>query len=491
MRNASGLDRRIVVILAICAVGCATAEPAVAPTPGSDPAARERAYLEAWYAVHVERDPTGATRRFESLLADPDLSDERRLMCRLGVVECLSRTGLRNEAIRRLEALRGEAATHPVAAGPWAALRERLGQGRHEGTFKFHYQQGFDFERGEVVDLADADVVFQRCAGGISSITLAAAGGITNLESALGRRATGLDATQLYESLVGAPGDEPGRSVELGSRAKGDSRTVEADVFVLRTRTGGWAKLAIVHRGTEGGWTKHLATVRYLYDPDAPSFGADGDSARVVVGGIAFNREPKATDAEKRAHEAQKLREAAEAARRAAGGGDLPDPEETQEVLLSRSKYSDYEKATYSFRFGIRDDPGLAKTGNNWDLQFGNGGDTFSVVMVTDDRSTITDLGESTWEALSERTAIEPGTDSRTHATYQHVFVVRTEDTDALYFTFVRVACLKPGIACAIEWVSLQDGVLKTSPRLALAEATKASLERLLATVTEAAKRSD
>ena len=36
-------------------------------------------------------------------------------------------------------------------------------------------------------------------------------------------------------------------------------------------------------------------------------------------------------------------------------------------------------------------------TRDDWDLQFGKGGDSFSVTMVTDDRSRIVDLGVGTW----------------------------------------------------------------------------------------------
>ena len=57
--------------------------------------------------------------------------------------------------------------------------------------------------------------------------------------------------------------------------------------------------------------------------------------------------------------------------------GTMPDPDKTQAVLWSRQRYKDYEKATFNFVFGIRDDPGLAQTRNDWCLQYGNGGDTF------------------------------------------------------------------------------------------------------------------
>lgn len=60
-------------------------------------------------------------------------------------------------------------------------------------------------------------------------------------------------------------------------------------------------------------------------------------------------------------------------------------------TLLARSKHEDYEAATFSFQHGLRDDPDLAITRNDWDVQFGNGRDEFTVQMVTDDRSQIAD----------------------------------------------------------------------------------------------------
>ena len=103
--------------------------------------------------------------------------------------------------------------------------------------------------------------------------------------------------------------------------------------------------------------------------------------------------------------------------KRGQGGGEIPDASKTQDVLLSRRKFKDYEKCTFSFRFGIRDDLGLIRTRNNWDLQYGNGRDTLQVRMVTDDLSTITDLGESTWEALAKRQETKEGTEARVQNT--------------------------------------------------------------------------
>ncbi len=171
----------------------------------------------------------------------------------------------------------------PVGSGgrrgtPGSTIFDGRSPGVRVGTFQFHYHQGWAFARGEIVPRADADVFFTSCAGGISSVTLAAPGGITNLERVLERGAASHDPDLLMETVVGV---DPER-VRLDREAGGDSRLPASDVFVLRLRSGGWARLAIVHRGDEGGWTDHLITVRYAWNPHAPRFTEDESDLGVV-----------------------------------------------------------------------------------------------------------------------------------------------------------------------------------------------------------------
>ena len=441
----------------------------------------ESRYLRAWYTLHVEMQPATAQAAFQSLLEKGRLSEGRRAMCRLGVVLCKSKLGKRDEAIQLLRKLREDTIGQPELHKRVLAAIARLGAGRHDGTFKFHYEQGYSFKQDKVVDATEADVVFSNCAGGISSVTLQAPGGILNLERLFRRRSTGLLAPTLLDAIASA---DP-RRLELRKRADGDSRAPESDVFVLRTRDGGWAKLCIEHRGHERGWRQHLVTIRYSYNPDRPVFSQH--PAVRTVGGIAFMREPKsdALEDEMRRTRQQAERQAAlEVARkRSIGGGVIPDPAKTQEVLLSRRKFRNYEQSTFSFRHGVRDDPDRKLTHNNWDLLFGNGPvfDTLDVRMVSDDKSIIMDLGESTWAALGKRKRVEHGFGTQVTADHKHIYFLRTEDTEGLYFSFVRVAAIRPGFACLIEWVSLQNRVLKTSPGLELTPDARAALKRLLA----------
>jgi hypothetical protein len=100
--------------------------------------------------------------------------------------------------------------------------------------------------------------------------------------------------------------------------------------------------------------------------------------------------------------------------------------------------------------------------------------------MVTDDVSTITDLGETTWQALAKRKDVKEGTGSRAHAGHKHAYLVHTKDTDGEYFSLMRVAAIRPGVSCLIEWVSLQGKELKVSPGLRLTADELGALKGLL-----------
>jgi hypothetical protein len=445
----------------------------------------ELAYLRAWYTLEVEEQPKEAEEQFQKLIAGEKLSPERHALCMIGIARCRIAAGNKAEGREMYRKIRRLVKGFPSLEKKVGAALEKLGPGPHTGEFKFHYKQGFDFKTGKVADGADADVVFANCAGGISSITLVAPGGIMGLGKTLGRRETGLQPRAIFDAVAAA---FPAR-LRLGGSAKADRRSPESDVFIVRTRDGGWAKLAIVHRGKERGWQKHLAHVVYSYNPDKPLFATLPADAGDTAGPIVFSREMRATEEEIAAEERERQRAVERSNKQAKGGGKIPEIKNTQEVLLARSKFSDYEKATFSFRFGIRDDPGRAQTRNDWDLQFGNGPDNLDVCMVTDDESTIVDLGENTWATLSKRKELAEGADSNAKAIYGHAYLIHTIDRDTDYLTLIRVAAHTPGVACHIEWVSLQAGELKTSPGLELTIEENRHILWHLQTIERRAKR--
>lgn len=126
-------------------------------------------------------------------------------------------------------------------------------------------------------------------------------------------------------------------------------------------------------------------------------------------------------------------------------------------TLLARSKHESYESATFSFQHGLRDDPELAVTRNDWDVQFGNGRDEFGVQMVTDDRSQIADLGELRWaDLLVDRDV--PVFDDAVAAAAGHIYYVHTLDRDTDAEALFRVVELVPGDQVVLEWL-LVDAV--------------------------------
>jgi len=139
---------------------------------------------------------------------------------------------------------------------------------------------------------------------------------------------------------------------------------------------------------------------------------------------------------------------------------DGPAPKEHklgEATLFSRMVHRDYEKATFSFEFGVRDDP-TCRHANDWDLQYGNGGDHFHVTMVSDDRSRIVDLGKLDWGQL-EATRLErlpPHPQPRREfvpTVSGHIYLVHTVDRNSDLYALFRVEAVarQPG-TCDITW---------------------------------------
>lgn len=137
--------------------------------------------------------------------------------------------------------------------------------------------------------------------------------------------------------------------------------------------------------------------------------------------------------------------------------GAFAPPQEV--TLYSRRKYDDYMKATFSFKHGIRDDPGLKLTRNQWDLLFDNGDGGFSVGMTQEDRSRIVDLGEMAWaglRAVPVVTALPQGARAGSVPAEQgHMYVVHTRNNTTDLYSVFRVEWLEAGDQCVISWVNV------------------------------------
>lgn len=126
-------------------------------------------------------------------------------------------------------------------------------------------------------------------------------------------------------------------------------------------------------------------------------------------------------------------------------------------TLFSRAVHRDYQKATFSFEFGLRDDPTYLHA-NDWDLQYGNGGDHFHVTMVADDRSRIVDLGKMDWEQLdtTRLAKLPPHPQPRREfipTALGHVYMVHTVDRNTDLYALFRVEAVDPPTGtCDITW---------------------------------------
>jgi RNA polymerase sigma-70 factor (ECF subfamily) len=140
--------------------------------------------------------------------------------------------------------------------------------------------------------------------------------------------------------------------------------------------------------------------------------------------------------------------------------------------LFDRSRWGDYEKATFSFEHGVRDDStGVVR--NDWELQLER--DAFDVRMVVDDASLIVDLGERPIEALASgelrdlealvgaaasanRRAREGRAGERAKVALGHTYFVWSLDTETDLASAFEVVDLVPQSHCLLDWYSTADG---------------------------------
>ncbi|MDA1056141.1 MAG: hypothetical protein O3C40_37660 [Planctomycetota bacterium] len=140
-----------------------------------------------------------------------------------------------------------------------------------------------------------------------------------------------------------------------------------------------------------------------------------------------------------------------------AGKADSKEVKLGEATLFSRTVHRDYQKATFSFEFGLRDDPAYLHA-NDWDLQYGNGGEQFHVTMVSDDRSRIVDLGKMDWEQLdtARLAKLPPHPQPRREfvpTALGHIYVVHTVDRNTDLYALFRVEAVQQQQGtCDITW---------------------------------------
>ena len=349
--------------------------------------------------------------------------------------------------------------------------------GIRSGTFQFHYQQGFSFRLEKVCPQHQADVVFANCAGGLLSVTLQSHRAIANLQK-LDSKLRGT-TSELFARLQAIDPQRCQRFDAVRS-AWSQSQHGSSDVFVLRTRLGGWVKLAIVARAAQGGnWQKMPVTVKWVHNPDAPVF-TKGKEPVFSKAGLAFGEAVAVGGGP--GVKVQKIPGRAKADSVAVS----PETAKRQEILLDRGKHKSYQHATFSFEKATRDDTRLAN--NDWDVLVSH--EKFHVRTVADDISTIAALGTVAWKNLAPQHLIGMHREVSIKVQKNHVYLVHTVDRESDHYVLFRVTGVVPGDRYTISWIALLDGRLAHSPDFPKDRGTRAKIKAVLGQLESGGVRS-
>ncbi len=134
---------------------------------------------------------------------------------------------------------------------------------------------------------------------------------------------------------------------------------------------------------------------------------------------------------------------------------DSQDPRRNERLLAAatlcdRGYYLDYERATFSFLHGTRDDPAPQIVRNDWDIYFTSG--RFRVDIVTDDQSVIADLGELSPRDFGRLSQFPTEFAGDCAIAEGHAYYIGTRDTDSDLATVIFVRSHEPGRTCEFDW---------------------------------------
>lgn len=118
--------------------------------------------------------------------------------------------------------------------------------------------------------------------------------------------------------------------------------------------------------------------------------------------------------------------------------------------LFDRGYYKDYERATFSLEHGLRDDPGLARTRNDWGFLFGQ--DQFRMRTVSDDRSIAVDLGAVRPANLRHVSLGNRALDEDVKVQKGHTYFMWILDSETDLAAYVYVRELEPQRTCELDW---------------------------------------
>lgn len=329
-----------------------------------------------------------------------------------------------------------------------------------EQEFELVRGAGWSFEQERLVDPDEADVWLVRASAGMTSVVFRAAGGVVTLYDIVQDDGDSPRALSLVSGVFGCHPD----AVEWEAEADSDERSPSSDALLVRTRYGGFAKLAVVARGSTGPRSTRPVKLRAWFNPASPRLATDADREGVAVrtiGGVELApvAVPRRTQLSVAPDSATPDRPPEppplEPERRS--GGVVPEPARDQEVLLSSERWGDREKSTYQFAAARRDDPGFAVTRGRWDLAYGAEGDRISVATTEGAVAAMADLGELTWDEAGSIEELPRLRDRELTARVGHVYAIRNS-VSGVRAVLLRVTGLRSGDRMAFEWIATDAG---------------------------------
>ncbi len=329
-----------------------------------------------------------------------------------------------------------------------------------EGTFTLHYRQGWSFARGAHVPEEEADLWFRTCAGGISSIRFSAPDGVAGFPH-LPDLGEGPSVDCFRRAVLSV------EEARLGSNRSihCDDREAWTDVFVLKTRDGGYALCSILDRKEAGGdWQKNDAVLAYVWNSSGPVFDDTRRMTRVEKGFLldmhAFDSDPwKEAKRRRYADERKALFE--EVAR-------IRDffREEAREkrigVALTRRHAqgftSDVNMASEFSAFDFTKPRPPSAPDPSADRDFADWGGRLRLQTVTDDRSQGWNLGSrpnlESWSpedlaGLSAKTMLDVAAGN--------LLLIHSLDRDVDRWTIMRILGARPNEGLAFTWKVITD----------------------------------
>lgn len=145
--------------------------------------------------------------------------------------------------------------------------------------------------------------------------------------------------------------------------------------------------------------------------------------------------------------------------------------------LRDRRYFDDYEAATFSLEHGLRDDPDLKLTRNDWDVLYAD--QQFDVDTVADDNSAILDLGKMAPREFGAWTPANLTFAKRAPVVAGHAYYIGTRDSDTELAAVVFVTA-QDASTCTLDWYAT-DGTDRAQGSIADPGLGKAWVRQLAA----------